>query len=82
MATKKKSAAVDVDYGLTEDQIKELHELAEALKASEKVAKLRKRFEAFRDDHIEELLKTIRVDGMKVFAKISKTLCVVEEEEA
>lgn len=72
MATKKN------EYGLTAEQLSELHDLAKAQAEGEKAGKLRKRFEAFRDDHVNELLDGIEVDGLRLTVKITKTLQVEE----
>lgn len=75
MATKKTTTN---PYGLTDENLKELHELAQIEAKAERAAEIRKRFKAFIDDHSDELKEGIEVDGLGLTIKLSKKL-VVEE---
>lgn len=71
MATKKTNP-----FGLTAENLKELHELAELDRQAERAAEIRKRFKSFLDDNIDSLASGIEVDDLYLSAKTSRRLVV------
>ena len=63
---------------LTDEQVRELHKLAKAMRDAAEATEIRRRFKAFVDDNEDALRGGVEIGGLVVGVKVSKQLTVEE----
>lgn len=63
---------------LTDEQVRELHKLAKAMRYAAEATEIRRRFKAFVDDNEDALRGGVEIGGLVVGVKVSKQLTVEE----